>query len=32
MCTYQTERIEVAASAKGATGWFRATEATVGGG
>ena len=29
MCTYQTERIAIAASAKGAVGWFRATEATV---
>ena len=29
MCTYQTERIEVTASAKGASGWFRASEATV---
>ena len=29
MCTYQTERLVVAASAKGPAGWFRATEATV---
>jgi len=29
MCTYQTERITVEASAKGPNGWFRATEATV---
>jgi hypothetical protein len=29
MCTYQTERIDISASAKGAVGWFRATEAIV---
>ena len=29
MCTYQTERIEVEASAKGAHGWFHATDAIV---
>ena len=29
MCTYETERISVTGSAKGADGWFRATDATV---
>jgi uncharacterized protein DUF6295 len=29
MCTYETERIAVQGSAKGAEGWFRATNATV---
>jgi hypothetical protein len=29
MCTYQTERITVCGSAKGADGWFQATDATV---
>jgi hypothetical protein len=29
MCTYQTERITVTGSAKGAEGWFRATDATI---
>jgi hypothetical protein len=29
MCTYDTERITVKGSAKGANGWFRATDATV---
>jgi hypothetical protein len=29
MCTYETERITVTGSAKGAQGWFRATDATV---
>jgi Family of unknown function (DUF6295) len=29
MCTYETERITVNGSAKGAEGWFRATNATV---
>lgn len=29
MCTYQTTRIHVTGSAKGATGWFRASDATV---
>jgi hypothetical protein len=29
MCTYQTERIAVSGSAKGADGWFRATDATI---
>ena len=29
MCTYDTERITVQGSAKGANGWFHATEATV---
>jgi hypothetical protein len=29
MCTYETERIAVTGSAKGAHGWFRATDATV---
>ena len=29
MCTYETERIAVTGSAKGAEGWFRATDATV---
>ena len=28
MCTYETERISVTGSAKGAEGWFRATNAT----
>ena len=29
MCTYLTEKIEVAGSGKGATGWFSLTDATV---
>ena len=29
MCTYETERIAVTGSAKGAEGWFRATNATI---
>ncbi len=29
MCTYNTQTIDVSASAKGATGWFRATRASV---
>jgi hypothetical protein len=29
MCTYETERITVTGSAKGAEGWFRATDATI---
>jgi hypothetical protein len=29
VCTYQTERITVTGSAKGAEGWFRATDATI---
>lgn len=29
MCTYEAERISVTGSAKGANGWFRATDATV---
>lgn len=29
MCTYVTATLPVAGSAKGATGWFRATDATV---
>lgn len=29
MCTYDTERITVQGSAKGANGWFHATDATV---
>jgi Family of unknown function (DUF6295) len=29
MCTYATERIELKGSAKGPTGWFRATTASV---
>jgi hypothetical protein len=29
MCTYETERITVNGSAKGAEGWFRATDATI---
>jgi hypothetical protein len=29
MCTYNTERIDVSGSAKGPTGWFRATTASV---
>lgn len=29
MCTYLTETISVAGSGKGATGWFRVTDATV---
>ncbi len=29
MCTYETERITVSGSAKGAAGWFRATDATI---
>jgi hypothetical protein len=29
MCTYFTETISVAGSGKGATGWFRVTDATV---
>ena len=29
MCTYETERITVTGSAKGADGWFRATDATI---
>ena len=29
MCTYLTETISIAGSGKGATGWFRLTDATV---
>jgi hypothetical protein len=29
MCTYLTETISVAGSGKGATGWFRVTDATI---
>jgi len=29
VCTYETERISVTGSAKGAQGWFRATDATI---
>jgi hypothetical protein len=29
MCTYLTEKIEVAGSGKGAAGWFPVTEASV---
>ena len=29
MCTYITEKIEIAGSGKGATGWFALSEATV---
>ncbi|MDE3031555.1 MAG: hypothetical protein KGI65_08055 [Acidobacteriota bacterium] len=29
MCTYNTETLDVTGSAKGATGWFRATNASV---
>ena len=29
MCTYLTEKIEVAGSGKGAQGWFTLTDATV---
>jgi hypothetical protein len=29
MCTYNTQKIEVVGSGKGATGWFALTDATV---
>ena len=29
MCTYTTETVDITGSAKGATGWFRATSASV---
>jgi hypothetical protein len=29
MCTYQTEKVTVAGSGKGANGWFSLTDATV---
>jgi hypothetical protein len=29
MCTYQTERLTVEGSGKGAAGWFRLTDASV---
>jgi hypothetical protein len=29
MCTYATEKIEIAGSGKGPDGWFRVTDATV---
>jgi hypothetical protein len=29
VCTYLTEKIDADGSAKGATGWFKATQATV---
>jgi hypothetical protein len=29
MCTYNTEKIEVTGSGKGASGWFAVTDATV---
>ena len=29
MCTYDTQRVTINGSAKGANGWFRATDATV---
>ena len=29
MCTYLTEKVEVSGSGKGASGWFRVTDASV---
>jgi hypothetical protein len=29
MCTYNTEKLDVTGSGKGATGWFAVTDATV---
>jgi hypothetical protein len=29
MCTYETERVTISGSAKGAEGWFKATDATI---
>ena len=29
MCTYNTEKVEIAGSGKGASGWFSLTDATV---
>ena len=29
MCTYNTEKVEIAGSGKGAQGWFQLTDATV---
>ena len=29
MCTYETEKVAVAGSGKGASGWFKVTDATV---
>ncbi|HUA40305.1 MAG TPA: DUF6295 family protein [Streptosporangiaceae bacterium] len=29
MCTYNTEKVEIAGSGKGANGWFSLTDATV---
>lgn len=29
MCTYETHRVAITASAKGVDGWFRATDATI---
>ncbi len=29
MCTYNTERVEISGSGKGASGWFSLTDATV---
>jgi hypothetical protein len=29
MCTYNTEKIDITGSGKGATGWFAVTDATV---
>jgi hypothetical protein len=29
MCTYNTEKVEITGSGKGATGWFSLTDATV---
>ena len=29
MCTYNTEKIEISGSGKGATGWFALSDATV---
>ena len=29
MCTYDTQRVTIKGSAKGAQGWFRATDATI---
>jgi hypothetical protein len=29
MCTYQTERVDITGSGKGASGWFPVTSATV---
>jgi len=29
MCTYNTEKVEISGSGKGASGWFSVTDATV---